>query len=362
LKITFIIPRASTAGGIRVVAIYAKKLSDLGHEVSVISVMKKGTIRQRLRSLIKERRRFSSKSNTVYFDKLKDVKFEIKYILKNLKPNQIPNSDVVIATWWETAKWVNDLPLSKGEKLYLIQGYEVFPALPRDQVEDTYRSPLKKIVVSKWLQNIMAEKYGDLETTLIGNGVDTEHFQSKEVDKKDDFVVGHLYSRALCKNSQRAIDAIQIARKKISGIKFIGFGSKSLNESENEFDEYFVTPEQNRIPEIYSSVNVWLFSSDEEGFGLPILEAMACGTPVIATRAGASTELLSNGGGILLKGFTSEEMADAIIEISKLDKNSSSILSSKCRQISLEYSWDKLALKLEKELLEITSNQSDFQG
>ncbi|MFZ3585099.1 hypothetical protein ACOI1H_23630, partial [Loktanella sp. DJP18] len=36
-------------------------------------------------------------------------------------PDDLPDSDVIIATWWETAEWVAALPSIKGRKFYLLQ-------------------------------------------------------------------------------------------------------------------------------------------------------------------------------------------------------------------------------------------------
>ena len=63
--------------------------------------------------------------------------------------------------------------------------------------------------------------------------------------------------------------------------------------------EFHLRPPQDRIRDIYSKCDAWLFGSRSEGFGLPILEAMACRTPVIGTPAGAAPELLGDGRGIL---------------------------------------------------------------
>lgn len=50
------------------------------------------------------------------------------------------------------------------------------------------------------------------------------------------------------------------------------------------------------LPALYGGAAVLLFPSHDEGFGLPALEAMACGCPVVASTAGALPEVLGDGG------------------------------------------------------------------
>lgn len=64
--------------------------------------------------------------------------------------------------------------------------------------------------------------------------------------------------------------------------------------------------------------DLWLWGSRAEGFGLPILEAMACRTPVVATRAGAAPQLLAHGGGRLVPGDDAQAMAAAVREVLEL--------------------------------------------
>jgi glycosyltransferase involved in cell wall biosynthesis len=56
----------------------------------------------------------------------------------------------------------------------------------------------------------------------------------------------------------------------------------------------FVTPNDDELPSLYRSADVFVFPSRYEGFGLPTLEAMACGTPVILARSSSHPEVGGN--------------------------------------------------------------------
>jgi glycosyltransferase involved in cell wall biosynthesis len=47
---------------------------------------------------------------------------------------------------------------------------------------------------------------------------------------------------------------------------------------------------RDRLRELYREARLFVYPSHEEGFGIPPLEAMACGAPVVATRTGAIPE------------------------------------------------------------------------
>jgi len=54
---------------------------------------------------------------------------------------------------------------------------------------------------------------------------------------------------------------------------------------------------------LYAIADVYLQPSKAEGLGLPVMDAMCCKLPVVATDTGALTELLADGRGWLIDGY-----------------------------------------------------------
>ena len=136
-------------------------------------------------------------------------------------------------------------------------------------------------------------------------------------------------------------------------MKILSFGSSQIAEglSLPENTNFYYRPSQEKIREIYSSCDFWLFSSRAEGFGLPILEAMACRTPVIATWAGAAPELVGKGGGILLDDWSVEGMSDASAKALAMAPEDWRTMSCRAREIATNYNWDDATTLFERALV-----------
>jgi glycosyltransferase involved in cell wall biosynthesis len=94
---------------------------------------------------------------------------------------------------------------------------------------------------------------------------------------------------------------------------------------------------------IYSMARVFLFPSLREGFGLPILEAMACGVPVITSNTSSMPEVAGNAS-LLIDPDNEEEIASAILKLLK-DSLLRRELINKGFERSSAFSWENNARK-----------------
>lgn len=106
------------------------------------------------------------------------------------------------------------------------------------------------------------------------------------------------------------------------------------------------------LPAVYSGASVFIYTSLRESFGIPILEAMACGTPVITSTTSAMPEI-AGPEGILVNPFEPEEIASALLH---LEENAEFYQSQTAYGLERvrRFSWENTAreiLNIYKEIL-----------
>ena len=81
---------------------------------------------------------------------------------------------------------------------------------------------------------------------------------------------------------------------------------------------YIKRPERDELVRLYQYAAAFALPSDEEGLGVVILEAMACGRPVVATRCGGPDGIITDGyDGFLVPMDDAESMADRLVQLLK---------------------------------------------
>lgn len=341
------------SGGIRVVEIYARLLAEQGHHVVLVSQPPATLpLRRKLKSLLSGKGWPRPARPRSHLDSLA---VEHRALEQRRAPTDqdVPDADVVIATWWETAAWVAALSSTKGAKVYFIQGHEVFPHLPVGRVEDSYRLPLKKVVVARWLKDVMRERYGDPTAIVVPNAVDRRLFHAPPRGRQSRPAVGFLFSEMPLKGLDVALRVISELRKEQPNLRAICFGSSPPSPAVrlDSAIELIVSPPQDQIRNIYAQCDVWLAASRSEGFNLTAMEAMACRTPVVSTRTGWPAEAVKDGWNGMLADI--DDVAGLVVGVKKvlaLNDGAWREMSESAFQTVASSSWDESAMRLEHAL------------
>jgi glycosyltransferase involved in cell wall biosynthesis len=101
--------------------------------------------------------------------------------------------------------------------------------------------------------------------------------------------------------------------------------------------------EQADLPLIYNLADVFIYPSVYEGFGLPVLEAMACGTPVITSNVSSMPEIVGDAG-VLLAPNNPEVLAQSLLELIN-DPMYRQRLSILGRERAAAFTWKRTAEK-----------------
>ncbi len=353
MKITFVLAIADLSGGVRVVSIYADRLKRRGHDVTiVVRPPRAPTFREKARSALTGRALPSAaRMGPSHLD---DLDVEVHYIdaHRPVTAADVPDADVIVATWWETAEWIESFPASKGAKAYFLQHYEVHANQPVARVDRTWRLPMHKITISRWLADIARDQFGDSDVSLVPNAVDLRQFQSPPRGKQPNPTVGLMYSLVAFKGCEVSLKAFELAMRVVPRLKLVSFGYRDpVPELPLPQGATFVRqPAQEKLKDIYGQCDMWLFSSRSEGFGLPLLESMACRTPVIATPAGAAPEVCAGGGGVLVPLDDPSAMARAIEKVAALPEGAWREMSDKAYATASRYTWDDATDQFEASL------------
>jgi glycosyltransferase involved in cell wall biosynthesis len=156
------------------------------------------------------------------------------------------------------------------------------------------------------------------------------------------------------KNFTRLIKAFADLRFAISDLRLVIVGGKGWL-----YEEIFATVERlgleekvvfpgfvadEHLPALYNLADLFVFPSLYEGFGLPPLEALACGTPVITSDASSLPEVVGEAG-LMVEATDVEALAEAVRRVLEDDALREGMVAKGLEQ-ARQFTWQKAAAKL----------------
>ncbi len=280
MRITFLCPHLRIAGGVRAILTHADRLAARGHLVSVVV-----PARRRLQAWWRNRFRRPPAW-------MPGLRARILWV-PAWSPARLPDGDALVATSWQSAPPVADAPARCGRKFYFIQHYESLYHGEQARVDATYRLPLRKIAISTWLADVMAERF-DSPAAVVVTPVDPALFHPLPEVRDGELRVLMLHHEYAWKGVSDGIEVIRRVRVRHPALRLVGFGLRRPAAG-LPYDEFHVDLPQERLAWLYSRCPIYLCPSWDEGLGMPPMEAMACGAALCTYDNGGCRDYAMDG-------------------------------------------------------------------
>lgn len=327
MKIVFPVLSLEMGGGARFIYQLANALVDRGHDIEVVMPKNAAQVWPLRAKLTR---------------------------VKELTSTSIPSGDFLLPNFYPTVKpaWES----KKGRVVRLSLGYE--PQWVPDVVtaKQSYLIGAPIMSISEWHRQLILKETG-LESTVIAGGVDTATF--------------HPYPKRSELTGRKTI--FYIMRDPSSGYTWKG-GEDFLKAvtllNQMKFDLTISIPDgapfacpvpceiktsdtDQALAQNYAQADLFVFSSYFEAFGLPPLEAMACGTAVVTTDCGGNRDYTRSGENCMLVAPSDvDQLAAAMYQVLTLDDERQRLASSG-HQFAQAWTWQRTAKQVEAFLMSL---------
>ena len=259
----------------------------------------------------------------------------------------LPEADALVATAWQSADVVAQAPAAAGRKVYLVQHYESLYHGQAEVVDATYRLPLRKIVISTWLRDVMRERFGT-HAEVIVTPVDPVLFHpvpgARAAGPPRVLMLQHEYP---WKGVADGVEAVTRARAAGHSFELVGFGVKAPRDA-SPYDEFHANPPQGELARLYSSADVYLCPSWDEGLGMPSMEAMACGSVLVTYDNGGSRDYARDGETALVAARRDvAALAAALGRVLDDSRLRAALAAAGAAYVRTAFDWDRAVARME---------------
>lgn len=292
MRVTFVLPFVARTGGVRLVLQLADRLHDAGHRVLVVYPRRPYRFHYSRREWRAEFRRTRTVPPGAPWFSLRAPLRRVPRIGNAY----LPDADVVVATSWPTALDVAGLAPRKGRGVHLLMHHEAGTGSEKT-IRSVYRLPLRRLALSQAVRAQIESEFGAEIREVVPAGVDPEVFFPDGESRLDTVLM--IVHPAAHKGGRDGQAVYSLLAERRPEFRLLACGTVKPADWPDRFP-FLLHPNDATLRLLYSSASVFLYTSGYEGFGLPPLEAMACGCPVVTTRVGAIPEYGRNGANALI--------------------------------------------------------------
>jgi L-malate glycosyltransferase len=219
---------------------------------------------------------------------------------------------------------------------------------------------IKRIVcVSHKVKEVMSPVVNDTEKlVVVHSGIDVNRFHiptTRNLRKElylhpGSILLGNVAALADHKDHLTFIRTAELLVKELPGVYFVIAGDGELLDVMQEeikkrdlLNRIFLLGFEKDVPSLLHNLDIFLFTSKEEGLGGAVIEAMAAGVPVVSTNAGGLPEIIENGvNGLMSPAGNERSLADNCLRILK-DENLRLTLVENGKNTASRFSWQRMA-------------------
>lgn len=180
---------------------------------------------------------------------------------------------------------------------------------------------------------------------FVPHGIDTEYFRPKEIRKKDDHIfcltVGHWL---------RDFDALEkTVRTAPEKLTFRIVAGKEHVERFRDLDnvELFSGVSDEELLRLYQRSDIGLMPLEDSTANNALLEMMACGLPIVATRVGSVADYMTEEAGVLIGNNAPLTILDAVTKIAN-SKDDRFRMGEAARKRAIELDWSSISKDMEE--------------
>lgn len=278
----------------------------------------------------------------------------------------IKNGNIKHITSQELAYLLNDVDLERS----VVTCYDLIPWVYNGERSKIWKENMRGlmkadliITISKFSKREIMEylKYPEDRIKIVYPGVDHSVYKINR-DKKilnslkigdNDKVVLYVGSETPRMNVDVLLKAFALLKKNLPNVKFVKIGEsqsygarenivKLINQLDIKDDVIFTGyVSEDDMPKWYNSADILVYPCDYAGFGLPPLEAMSCGTPVITSNTSSLPEVVGPEG-LMVDPKDHRVMAEKLEHVLANDEISDELVSNGLERAK-NFSWDEAA-------------------